>query len=69
MLIFWQRRINTVQITDVLNSSKNWVMKWSDHNEKGKLTRDVAGKYKIIFIFIENYPKKSKYRSRSAIET
>ena len=35
-------------------------------DEKGKFTREVAGKYKVIFKFIENHPKMSKYRSRSA---
>ena len=35
--------------------------------EKGKFTKKVAGKYKVIFKFIENHSKISKYRSRSAI--
>ena len=45
-------------------------MKWSVHSEKGKFTREVAGKlckHKVIFKFIENYPKISKYRSLSAL--
>ena len=42
-------------------------MKWLVHSEKGKLTRKVAGKHKVIIKFIENYPKVSKYRSHSAI--
>ena len=32
-------------------------MKWSVHSEKGKLTREVAGKHKVIIKVIENYPK------------
>ena len=37
-------------------------------DEKGKFTREVANsKYKVIFKFIENHPKISKYRSRSAV--
>ena len=43
-------------------------MKWLVHSEKGKQTRDVAGKHKVIIKFTENYPKLSKYRSRSAIK-
>ena len=35
--------------------------------EKGKFTREVAGKHKVIFKFIKNYPKIQKNRSRLAI--
>ena len=49
--------IDTIQIIDILNSSKNWVIKWSGHSEKGMFTTEVASKHKIIFEFIENYPK------------
>ena len=56
-----------VQIIDILNSSKNWEMKWSVHSEKGKFTREVAGNHTIIFRFIANDPKISKYRSCSAV--
>ena len=30
--------------------------------KKGKFTREVAGKHKVIFKFIENHPKISKYK-------
>ena len=46
---------DTIQIVDTLNSSKNWVIKWSGHSEKGRFTTEVAGKHKIIFKFIDNY--------------
>ena len=36
-------------------------------DEKRKFTSEVAGKHKVIFKLIENHPKISKYRSRSAI--
>ena len=36
-------------------------------DDKGKFTRAVAGKYKVIFKFIENHPKISKNGSCSAI--
>ena len=52
----------TVQVIDILNSSKNWVIKWSVHNEKGKFTREVAGNHKF-----EIDPKISKYRSLSTV--
>ena len=42
-------------------------MKWSFHTEKGTFTREVAGKHKVIFKFIEDYPKILKYRSLSAM--
>ena len=35
-------------------------MKWSVRSEKGKFTRNVADKHKIIFKFIEDYPKISQ---------
>ena len=57
----------TVQIIDILNSSKNREMKWSVHSEKGKFTREVAGNLSVIFRFIANGPKISKYRSCSAV--
>ena len=38
------------------------MMKWSVYSEKGKFTLEVAGKHKVIFTLIENYPKISKYR-------
>ena len=59
--------VNTVQIINILNSSKNCVMKWSVHSKKGKFTREVVGNYKVIFTFIENCPKISIDRRRSAI--
>ena len=34
---------------DILNSSKNCVMKWSVNREKGMFTREVAGKHKVFF--------------------
>ena len=52
--------VNTIWTIDILNSSNNWVIKWSVHRGKGKFTRGgggVAGKHKIIFKFIKNYPK------------
>ena len=49
--------INTIQIIDILNDSKYWVIKWSGHSEKGMFTTEVAGKHKVISKFIENYPK------------
>ena len=49
--------MNTILTINVLNNSKNWVMKWSLHRQKGKFTRVVAGKHEIIFEFIKNYPK------------
>ena len=52
---------------DILNSSKNWVMKWLVHSEKGTFTREVAGNHRVIFRFIANDPKISKYRSCSAV--
>ena len=52
---------------DILNSSKNWVMLWAVHGDNGKFTWEVAGKHKVIFTFMENYPKLSKYRSCSTI--
>ena len=55
--------INTIQLIDILNGSKNWVIKWSGHIEKGTFTIEVAGKHKIIFNFIENYPKKGKWQN------
>ena len=36
-------------------------------DEKGKFTREVAGKHKVIFKFIENDQKILKYRSCSAV--
>ena len=51
----------------VLNSAKTWVIKWSIRSEKGKFTREAAGKHKVILKFIENYLKISKYRSLSDI--
>ena len=42
-------------------------MQWSLYTEKGKLTRQVRGKHKVILIFIGNTPKISKYRSLSAL--
>ena len=51
----------------ILNSSKNWVIKWSVHSEKGKFTGEVAGSHRVIFRFIANDPKISKYRSCSAV--
>ena len=49
MLIFSERRINTIQIIDILKKTKNWGIKWSIHGEKGKFAREVAGKHKVIF--------------------
>ena len=49
-LIFLERRINTFQITDILNSSRNCVMKLSVHSEKGKFTMDVPGKHKKVIL-------------------
>ena len=49
--------IGTIQIIDILNDLKNWVIKWSGHSEKGTFTTKVAGKHKIIVKFIENNPK------------
>ena len=56
-----------VQIIDILNSSKNWVMKWSVHSEKEEFTKEVARNHRVIFRFIANGPKLSKYRSCSAV--
>ena len=50
--------INIIQIIDIVNGSKNWVIKLPGHSEKGTFTIKVAGKHKIIFKFIENYPKR-----------
>ena len=50
-----------MQIADILNSQKNWVLKWSVHSAKEKLNKKVAGKPKVIFKFIENYLKLSTY--------
>ena len=36
-------------------------------SEKGKFTREVAGKHKVTFTFIENHPKILKYSSCPAI--
>ena len=47
--------IDTIQIIDILNGSKNWVIKWSGHSEKGTFTTEVAGKHKIIFKFTPKY--------------
>ena len=47
MLIFKGRMVNTVQIINILNSSKNCVMKWSVHSKKGKFTREVVGTIKL----------------------
>ena len=46
-----------MQIIDILNSSKNWVMKWPVHSENGEFTMEAAGKHKVIPKFIEHYPK------------
>ena len=35
-------------------------MKWSLYTEKGKFTREVRGKHKVILKFIENGPKNIK---------
>ena len=35
--------------------------------KKGKFTREVAGKLTVIFKFIENHPKISKYRKRESL--
>ena len=45
--------IDTIQIIDILNGLKNWVIKWSGHSEKGMFTTKDAGKHKIIFKFID----------------
>ena len=34
---------------------------------RGKFTDDVAGKYTVIFNFVENHPTISKYRSCSTV--
>ena len=56
MLLLYDRRINIIQI-NILKGSKNWMIKWTGHSEKGLFTREVAGKHKIIFKLFENYPK------------
>ena len=50
-LLFKVRRIIIVEIIDILNSSKNWVMKWSVYSEKGKFTREVADKHSHHHIY------------------
>ena len=39
--------IDTIQIIDILNGLKNWVIKWSGHSEKGTFTTEVAGNTKL----------------------
>ena len=41
------------------------MIKWSVHSEKGRFTRETAGKHKIIFKFIENDPN---YQSVEVVE-
>ena len=45
---FKERMFKAVQIISILNSSKNWVMKWSVHSEKVTFTREVAGNQRVI---------------------
>ena len=65
-LIFIERRINTIQIIDILNSSNNWVMKWLVKRESvpGKLPANakslkIIQKYQSIEVF-QLYETKEK---------
>ena len=64
-LIFFERRINTIQIIDILKSSNNWVMKWLVKRESlpGKLPANANSfkiqKYQSIEVF-QLYETKGK---------
>ena len=47
-LIFKERRINTIQIVDILNSPENWVIKWLVHRKKGTLTTKLQANAKLF---------------------